>query len=169
MDLGNILTELYGNRELEDCLRKFVPERHREDFKQDLFEQLLKYPDSVLGAHRDGKLQFYAVRCIIRLATEKRNILRYEYIAKETKELNGYDLCDQSPPLEVRVFKEELEDRLIQKIEQTEETFGTPYYRMLADALKIHGTAGKVSKATGIPKSSVQVGIKKLRKHLQNE
>ena len=167
MDLGNILTILYDNQELEDCLRKFVPERHREDFKQDLFEILLSKEESVIKSHSEGNLLFYVVRIILYM-TSREGVLNRNYIKKESFELKSTP-CEESPPLEIRRLKEDREDRLIEKIEKTEEVMGTPYYRMLADALKIHGTAGKVSKATGIPKSSVQVGIKKLRKHLQNE
>ena len=167
MDLGNILTELYGNRELEDCLRKFVPERYLDDFKQDLFEILLSKEESVVKSHSEGNLLFYVVRVILNMANSG-GILNTRYLKKESYELKSLP-CEDSPPIEVRQLKEDREDRIIEKIENSEKCFGTPYYRMLADALKIHGTAGKVSKATGIPKSSVQVGIKKLRKHLQNE
>lgn len=93
-----------------------------------------------------------------------------KYLKNETEDLDEKhtsQLCEESFPFEIRKFKEDKEDEIIDKIMKSEGVLETPYYRLLAEALQEHGTAGKVSKATGIPKSSVQEGIKKIRKFLQ--
>lgn len=162
---------------MNECLAKFVPNKYRYDFKQDLFEILLRYERNVLEAyHQDPvnltRVKFYIVRCIISLSTQKRNLLQSNYIKKETDLLEDWhtsDLCEESYPLEVRKIKEEREDMIVKKLKQSEVKLCTPYYRLLSEALMINGTAGKVSKATGIPKSSVQQGIKKIRQYLANE
>lgn len=169
--IDKILSDLYHSEDLNRCLVKFVSPRHIDDFKQDLFIKLLKYQESVLLAHGRGELKYYAARCIINLATEKRGLYKTNYLSKEGAELKEHHLkvCEESFPFEVRKMKEDREDKIIEKIKNSEKDLGTPYYRLLAEALEIHGTAGKVSKATGIPKSSVQVGIKKLRQYVKHE
>ena len=168
MNIEQIISELYDSRQLNDCLGKFVPSKHRDDFKQELFVILLENKDSVLRAYSDNKHLFYAVRIIINLVNQSRNVYQKEYLRREIVELddNASIQCEESFPYEVRKFKEDREDALIDRLENSEDELGTPYYRMLAAALKKHGSAGKVSKATGIPKSSVQVGIRKIRKFL---
>ena len=165
--LDKILSELFDNVQLNDCIKKFVPQKYRDDFKQDLFELLLKKEESVVKAESNGELLFYVSRVIIYM-TMPEGVLNRHYIRKEFAELKSVP-CEVCEPMTVRIMKEIREDQVIQRIENSEQDLDTPYYRMLAEALKIHGTAGKVAKATGIPKSSVQTGIKKLRKYLQNE
>ena len=168
MQLFNeIISNLYNNRELNECLRRFVPERHRDDFKQDLFILLLSKKDNVLRAEADGKLLFYTVRVILYM-TSREGVLNRNYIKKEFVEFKS-EPCEESFPLEIRRMKEDKEDEIIDRLESSESELNTPYYRLLAEALKRLGTAGKVSKETGIPKSSVQVGIRKIRKFLKGE
>lgn len=168
--MSNILSELYLNKQVDDCIAKLVPSHLRDDFKQELFLILMGKEDSVLRAHAEGKHLFYAVRIIVNLAYQSRNVYRKEYLRREIVELpdNISVPCEESFPYEIRKFKEDREDRLIKKIQDSEAELDTPYYRLLAEALQKHGSAGKVAKATGIPKSSVQVGIKKIRKYLND-
>lgn len=162
---------------MNKCLDKFVPTKYLEDFKHDLFENLIKYSDRVLDAYQYdivklSSLKFYVARCIISMATQKRNMLQSNYIKKETIELKDIHIsepCEDSFPFEFRQIKEDNEDIIIDRLKDSESKLCTPYYRLLGEALMINGTAGKVSKATGIPKSSVQQGIKKIREYLSNE
>lgn len=162
---------------MNECLAKFVPVKYRDDFKHDLFEILIKHSDKVIEVYRQDtyglkNIRFYVVRCIISLATQKRNLLQAKYIKKETDLLQDWhtsDLPDDNTETEKRRYKEDWEDNIINRLKESENILSTPYYRLLAEALMINGTAGKVAKATGIPKSSVQQGIKKIRQYLSNE
>lgn len=100
--------------------------------------------------------------------TSPEGVLNRQYIKKEFSEIKS-EPCEESFPYEIRKFKEDREDEVVNRLRDTVNELNTPYYWGLAMALMEHGTAGKVSKETGIPKSSVQVGIKKIRNYLKDE
>lgn len=133
-----------------------------------MFELLINKSDDLIRAYREGKHLFYVVRVILFMVKPK-GVLNTKYRGAEFGELKEYDLCEPCSGIEIRRMKEDSEDRVIEKLMKSEDELGTPYYRLLAEALKMYGTAGKVSKATGIPKSSVQVGIKKIRQYIKDE
>lgn len=110
---------------------------------------------------------FYTVRVILYM-TSREGVLNRQYVKKEFSEIKS-EPCEESFPFEIRKFKEDREDEVVEKLKKTTKELDTPYYWGLAMALMEHGTAGKVSKETGIPKSSVQVGIRKIRKYLKDE
>lgn len=106
------------------------------------------------------------------MSLQSRDIYHRKYVKAEGKELDEStlsDMCEESFPYEIRKFKEDKEDSIINRLKDTVAELDTPYYWGLAMALMEHGTAGKVAKETGIPKSSVQVGIKKIRNYLKDE
>lgn len=129
---------------------------------------LITKSDDLTRAYSEGKHLFYVVRVILFMIKPK-GVLNTKYRGAEFGELKEYDLCEPCSGIEIRRLKEETEDKVIDKLMKSEDELGTPYYRLLAEALKMYGTAGKVSKATGIPKSSVQVGIKKIRQYIKDE
>jgi len=153
-------------QELDDCIRRVVPPRFIDDFKQELFVRLINYPDGVIAAYNDGRHKFYIVRVIISLAQRERDIFHRKYLSKETCELPDYgeehNYCEPSD-FEIRRIKESEEERLLRNIETIEEKTGTCYYRLMISALKIHGSYRAVSRATGIPVKSVSNAMKKIR------
>ncbi len=113
-------------------------------------------------------IQFYVTRAIINLVYESRSAFHRKFKTPDMTEYQHWmkpDLQDETDHEAESAYI----DQIIERIEESEGKLNTPYYRLLADALMLHGSAGKVAKATGIPKSSVQQGIKKLRKYLNDE
>ncbi len=171
------MTELYSDGDLNECLRKFIPSEYRDDFKQDLFIRLHKYKDTLIKAYSAGQHKYYVARIIINQASESRSMLNYTYRKVVTVPLDYKQIgTEESFPFEVRKMKEDKEDAILKKLETIDEVINQPrtcseypYYSKLCEVIKVHGTAGKVSKATGIPKSSVQQGIKKIRQYLKND
>ena len=76
------------------------------------------------------------------------------------------NVVDDGAELEMLKQIDERERKVLDRLYDSENELSTPYYRLLGEALMINGTAGKVARATGIPKSSVQQGIKKIRQYL---
>lgn len=168
-------------------MRKFVPENYREDIKHDLFLVLFKNAETVVLAEEKNQTAFYCARIIINMATQRNQLLRRFYMDERNESfeekmsvthndvereidnevmLFGSSTIDDGSDIERLKDIEEKENEVSSKLIESEHLFNTPYYRLLGEALMINGTAGKVSKATGIPKSSVQQGIKKLRGYL---
>lgn len=152
-------------QEVNDCIRKSVPARYVDDFKQELFMRLSEYGDSVIAAYNDGRHLFYTARVIISLSRRQRDIFHKQYISRETSELtdnHGSQECFDSD-FEIRKLKETEEERLMRNIETIEEKTGTCYYRLMIAALEKHGSYREVSRQTGIPVKSVSNAMKKIR------
>lgn len=159
---------MWVSDELNGCIRKFAPHGFEDDFRQELFLKLLSAPERIQEVYHAGGIQFYVTRAIINLVYESRSAFHRKY---KTPDMSEYEHW-MKPDIQEDIYHEEQSafvDRIIERIEESEDRLNTPYYRLLADALMLHGSAGKVAKATGIPKSSVQQGIKKLRKYLNDE
>lgn len=162
-----IISELYQSDELNECIRKFVPEQYRDDLKQEIFVILLDKPNElILSLYAEKKLTNYIARIIINLMRQSRNVFHQLYISK-TVELTDKDVpCEASGELEVRRMKEQREDQALEKIEHMDECFNTPYYRLLVSAYKKHGSMREVSRQTGIPVKSISDSFKKIRRHV---
>jgi len=166
--VNKIITELYEDADVNDCISKFVPKIHRDDFKQELFLRLLEYPDSVLKAYKDGKHKFYTVRIILSLISRERDIYHKKYKAQLTQDLpENYEYCEPSD-YEVRKIREDDELKKLERIGQIETLTGTCYYRLLIMALEKHKTYREVSRQTGIPVRSISNAMKRIRKILND-
>jgi len=145
-----------------------VPEYIRNDFKQELFIILLGKDHSlIIELHDNKQLVRYIARIIINLMRQSKNVFHRTY-NKGVVELNTETLgyCEHPDELQIRKFKEDSEDNVLQRIEGLDEELGTCYYRLLASAYKKHGSMREVSRQTGIPVMSISDSFKKLRKHL---
>ncbi len=177
-------------------MHKIAPPEHFDDFKQEVFLILTQKQDDVLRAYNDNKHLFYAIRIMVNLATQERNVYHKTYrnrnlpfredifeessIFKQqkTRELeklvfvlpDSYKVqCDESDELSIRKIKEEEEIKLLDRIEGLEEKTGTCYYRLLVAAIKKHGTYREVSRQTGIPLTSIHNAVKKIRKIISDD
>lgn len=170
--LNDIITALYNDTQLNECLEKFVPHYLRDDFKQELFIKLMQYPDSVLRASQNQQLRFFAVRVIISILREKRGSWERNYVRSVGVELR--DEITTGPvtdpaSFDERRMREERQDRVMERIRESEKELGSPYYRLLMEALLEHGNPSRVAKAVGIPRQSVYDGVKRIRKYLTND
>lgn len=154
--------------ELNGCIRKFAPQGFEDDFRQELFLKLLSVPDTLQRLYESGHIKFYVVKSIINLVYESRSQFNRKFKTPDMTEYEHWMKPDIQEDIDHEAQSSYI-DKIIDRIEESEERLNTPYYRLLAEALMLHGSAGKVAKATGIPKSSVQQGIKKLRKYLNDE
>src|SRR5690348_12449179 len=79
-----IAAELFLNPEIDNCIAKVVPPRHRDDFKQELFQIILEdKTGSFQRADNDGKVFFQTVRTILNLAHFQRGVFHKKYLNHE--------------------------------------------------------------------------------------
>lgn len=164
-----IISDLYQLKELDDCISKFIRPNHRDDFKQDLFLILYDRRVELTEAHRKGGERFYVVRIIINLATQKRNIYHKNYLGHESKTLLGCNerfFIDKPEDIEQRKKEEKDEQKMVEEINNLDDTFGTFYFRVLCELVAKHGSMREVSRRTGIDVSVISRSIKKVREYL---
>ncbi len=168
MDVTAILTRLYNDQGLNDCLEKFVAPQYREDFKQELFLILLEKPDKVIEAETDNKLRFYVVRIIINLSRQTRNIFHKKYLSNTTTEIRTADLeYPEENHVEEKQEREKREESILKGIENLDDHFGTFYYRELIKAVARYGSMSETERQVGIPTCSISRAVKKVRDHLK--
>jgi len=165
MSYDKILSDLFNSIELDECITKMVREDLRKDFKQELFVILLatdkKKIEEIEGK---GELKYYAVRLIINLATQTRNVFHKKFI-NNNHELTGLEIKDEPADLE----KEYRFTNAIEKLNKLEEYFGTFYYKALVELMKKHKSVREISRVTGIPNSTLSSSIQLIRKYLNDE
>lgn len=169
MNFEAVISLLYKDAEVNDCINKLVPKHHLEDFKQELFIRLIEYKDSVLAAYQAGRHKFYTLRVILSLVRRERDIYHKKYKLRETVDLPDMSEYCEPSDFEIRKIKEEDEIKLIDRVKNLEELTGTCYYRLLVAALEKHGSYREVSRQTGIPITSISNAMKKIRQILKDE
>lgn len=154
---------------MEKALHKIAPPEHFDDFKQEVFLILTEKKDDVLRAYKDGKHLFYAVRIMLNLANQERNVYIRNYRQGNVQFEDYQKPCEDSGELEIRKIKEEDEIKIIDRIKNLEQTTGTCYYRLLVAAIEKHGSYREVSRQTGIPLTSIHNAVKKIRKIISDD
>lgn len=161
------ITELFNSTEVDLCIKKFVPQRFRDDFKQELFLRLLEKKNVVQSANN---LKAYVAKTIINMANFPRDIYFKKYVNPEfgkAQEAVLESLPNEMNDLEERIKKEQNEQRYLTRIDSLIYCETNHYYGRLAKAINQHGSFREVSRQTGIPVSSISEAVKKLRKLLQ--
>src|SRR5690242_17642440 len=82
--LNEILDRLYRSAEIDECIRKIIPVRHFDDFKQELFLTLHRNEKKVVEADEKGRIKFLTVRLILCLRREKNNVYHRMYLKPES-------------------------------------------------------------------------------------
>jgi hypothetical protein len=165
--INDILDRLYRSKEIDECIRKIIPDRHFDDFKQELFLTMHRNEKKVIEADKKGRIKFLTVRLILCLRRETRNVYHKMYLKPESfvQEYKGEgNYCEPCEPLQIRKYNEDMELAMLERVEKLEEVTGSPYYRLLVEALKkYNGNYREVSRQTGIPVKSVSNAMKKIR------
>lgn len=166
-----VITNIYQDTEIDDCISKLVTKGLRDDFKQELFLILLKLPCETIDELK-GDLKYYVVKIVLNLVRQKRNVFHKKYLDNRI-EYNTDKLIlqsDNQPDFSERVNKENFEDSLLEKIFGIDIELGNhsyPYYEAMIRLLAECGSLRNVTKKTGIPKSTVHRTVNKIRNHLK--
>ena len=120
---NKILTQLYTNSDLDDCIRKVIPTNHREDFKQELFLILLEKPSGeIIRISESGKLLYYVVRIILNLSRQERNVFHTKYMDKRI-EYNTAKVNYSRSPADFNTMELARQFELANEYEQSVEFF----------------------------------------------
>jgi DNA-directed RNA polymerase specialized sigma24 family protein len=152
LTVNEIISELYVDARINQCIRNFAAESP-EDVKQDLFSALLtKDSQLIIKLHAEGTLYYYAIGIARNLTRKERRRVKTEAITDN-------------------IFDEHHEDidtsALIEEIKRMDTKADTFYFTELIKAIAQHGSQGAVAKITGIPKQSISVQVREVRRHLK--
>lgn len=173
---NRLIADLYQNQELNDCIHKFIPATHREDFKQELFLILLEKPhEEIIRISETGKLVYYVVRIILNLYRQERNVFHTKYLDKrieyDTEKTNSFQPEVEYFTIDKRQELEELEERFLQELDGIDGKMGGidyPYYQSLVELIVKYGSMAEVSRQTGIPKCTISRSVKRVRNYLND-
>lgn len=174
--INQIAEELFSSKEVDNCIKKVVAPEYFDDFKQELFLIILNdTTGSFMRAYKDGKHRFHTVRTILNLTKYTRGVFHKKYLEPEsmTVEFTESVPCQPCEGIEIRRFKEEREDRVLEEIKHMDESEGLktksgyPFYLASIEAVRKYGGIRKASRATGIPKSTLARAVIKVREHLK--
>lgn len=176
-NFNNIVSQLYKNQELNDCIGKVIPTAYRDDFKQELFLILLeKNPTEIVRISESGKLLYYVVRIILNLSRQERNIFHTKYMDKRIDYDTEKVLYSTRNPAEVdtmeeRQQRENQEDNFLTELSCIDEKLGNknyPYYQSIVELIAKYGSMREVSRQTGIPKTTVARAAQRVRNHFND-
>jgi hypothetical protein len=69
---NQIIEQLFTGKNFNDCIYKMDPEYLRDDLKMEVIAVICELPEEkILSLHIEGKLEFYAVKVIINMLTNK--------------------------------------------------------------------------------------------------
>ena len=164
-DINKIITELYDDAEVNECIRKFAPSHLYDDFKQEFFLRLLEHGEGLVKAYENGGHRYYCASVIVSLITRSRDVFHKKFSGWPEPLPNNLTMPDETD--EGREAREAEELRLIERIDRIEQETGRAYYRMLIEAVMRLGSYREVSRQTGIPVSSISDSMKLIRNHLK--
>lgn len=159
-----MLSELYKSKEIDDCINRLVREDLRKDFKQELFVILCEQEER-LKKINGNQVKFYVVRVILNLVSQTRNVFHKKYLNNHS-ELK--DIKDESD-LELVLTKNKLLDKLDKEVLNMDNHFGHFYYRALVQLVTKHGSIREAARQTGIPKSTISVGMRIAKNYLKDK
>lgn len=167
MSRNDILTELYYCDKIDECISRMIPRHNQQDFKQEIFLIIAAINESLLfSLYKANQLRFYIVRTIINQAKYKYS--KYNKVYADRNIIYDTDKTLNIVEQETEVISEEKEMELINKIDNMDEIFGSPAYRMMVILVDRYGSQREVSKQTGVSTWIINRGIKRVRKYLQN-
>lgn len=171
MTTAGIIEELYLSPEVDRCIAKMVTKDLQGDFKQELFIIIGTMKADVLHTlYNTNRIKFYVTRIIINLAHQSRNTFLSTYknnrVTYDTDAINRANPPSDYDQMEERIAAEDKELRQVAAVENMDEQFNTPYFRLLSHAVCDMGSMRKVSRETGVSVSAISRGIDKVRKHI---
>lgn len=153
MEIKEILTNLFRDQRLNDCITKISSTDQAEDLKQDVFIVLLtKDPEVINSLHKENGLLFYAIRIA-------KNLSRTENRKRKT-----IPLCEVAEEIEHDEVKEYT--HLLDELPKTNNGF--PYFKEVFNIVAKHGSLRAASRVTGIPFSSIQVDWNFVKTYLKS-
>ena len=170
-----LITDIYNNPEIDECIAKLVDTGLRADFKQELFLTLCSVPcEKIISMN--GSLKYFTVRIILNLVRQKRNVFHKTYLDKTVEYNSDKFKYETSSPADVdtmaeRCERENREESIINRIESIDAELGNtsfPYHHAMVELLSKLGSVRAVSDETGIPLTTAQRTFKKIRQHLKS-
>lgn len=170
MTVNEIIERLYISKDLDDCIRKLVRRDHWEDFKQEFILKMYEIPEErLLGLNERNELKFYVVRSLINLVKLKHGIYQKRYLDYNTV----YDpdimpmIQDETVEIDQRILDEAKEEQILNEVRYgLDNSFNSPFYRCILEAVDRCGSMREASRVTGIHVSVISRSIKKIREHL---
>lgn len=163
MTKNQIIEGLFLGKNFNDCLGKMDPAHLREDLKMEVIAAVCEWPDDkVLELHDEGKLEFYVVRVIINMLSNKYSPF-FKKFRVQTLQLTNMEIAEHYAQDE-RELREGNEDRVIRGIDSL------PWYSQTM--LKLYMEKGNyraLQDATGIPFISCYKTIQKAFKELKQK
>jgi hypothetical protein len=153
---NEIVAELYGSKEFNDCIGKMEPEHLRDDLKAEVTLILLETEErKLMEIYAAGALKFYTVRIILNLIQSKTSLF-YKRYRQQVTEITDRFMAEEQQDIEERMTREDMEDEAMKEIDNL--------YWYNAGIVKLylkHGNYRAIEEDTGIPYSSAYKTIKK--------
>lgn len=164
MTRTQIIEQLFTGKNFNDCISKMEPEHLREDLKMEVIAVVCEWPEEKVKAlHYEGKLEFYVVRVIINMLSNKYSPF-FKKFRVQTLQLTNMEIAEIYA-LDERELRENQEDAVMGEIDNLDWYNG----KMLRLYMN-KGTYRAMETATGIPHEScyktVQKAIKELKRKI---
>jgi hypothetical protein len=172
-----IISDLYSQPEIGDCINRIVEKGPRDDFKQELFVVLLEKPcEEIVAIYDRGGIRYYVVRVILNLFNQKRNVFQKTYLSGKVDYDTEKVLYHSTPPselnqMEERQRREDIEDFILEGAAGIDSKMGNnsfPYYEHIINSLNKYGTMRETSRQLKIPVASISMAVKRVREYLKN-
>lgn len=158
-----IIEQLFTGKNFNDCISKMEPEHLRDDLKMEVIAAVCEWPeDKVTALHWEGKLEFYVVRVIINMLSNKYSPF-FKKFRIQTLQLTNMEIAEIYA-LEERELREKREDAVMGEIDNL------PWYS--ATMLRLYMQKGNyraLQDATGIPFISCYKTVQKAIKDLKTK
>ena len=163
MTKNQIIEQLFTGKNFNDCISKMDPDYLREDLKMEVIAVVCEWPEEKVKAlFYEGKLEFYVVRVILNMLSNKYSPF-YKKFRVQTLQLTNMDIAEIYG-LEERQTREEQEDFVLSEIDNLHWYSGT--------MLKLYMEKGNyraMQAATGIPFISCYKTVQKAFKELKQK
>lgn len=163
MTRDQIITKLFTGRNFNDCIEKMEPAHLQDDLKMEVIAVVCAMPTEQIKELYDlGKLEFYTVRIILNMVTNK-----YSQFFKKFRvgfdDLGNKDVAEAGD-IEEREAREEKEDRVIAGIDELY-WYDAELVRLYAK----HGNYRAIQEETDIPFISCYKTIQRAFKQLKHK
>lgn len=164
MTRTQIIEQLFTGKNFNDCIAKMEPQHLRDDLKMEVIMVVCEWPDEkVTTLYWDGKLEFYAVRIIINMLSNKYSPF-YKKFRVPTLQLTNMEIAEiyGLEEQEKRAEREAMEDKALAEIDNL--------HWYTATMLKLYRDTGSyraMEKATKIPRASCNNIIRRAYKELK--
>lgn len=188
MTRNQIIAQLFTGKNFNECISKMDPDYLREDLKMEVALIVCEWPEEkVCGLHQEGKLEFYVVRVILNMLSNKYSpfFKRYRSAILEYKDSLAHNFREDreqedgvslGPPRILRAVQwEDVEHKDREKKEHAEDEalrhIDTLHWYN-AGLLKLYfkeGSYRALEEKTGIPYVSCYHTIQKSIKELKQK